>query len=220
MGPIDWRRGNVLVGFEYTSLADRAAPVLKKGKSALLHNRDGSPQCVRRVAPKARLKISCPRIRDPGQNMARARKRQDVIAHVTARPVPLDQKAFFTRFHVPRQRSISESKSADRPFFIHDIDDSARVQGPQANRSRDDRDRRVFFEAWVRWRGLDPTQIELLPTPERGFGCRKNGFSLAEFDSALVESEIGGRRCRRRSHRIIGEIQRHLSFQKSPNTLV
>src|ERR1051326_4582383 len=124
--------------------------------------------------------------------MGGVRKSEYVVPNAIVTAVPLDQKTFFTAFDVIRQRSVRKPKPmnrfvhkaerclviASRLRLINHVNNTTRVQRPQAGGARLYCNRHALFDLRAARRNRYPPQFTLPPLLQR---CHSALVNVAAF---------------------------------------
>src|SRR5262249_38687018 len=127
------------------------------------------------------------------QEVSRSGESEDVVPHVITGLIPLDQKSFLARLRMAWKGAIGESEPGDRPRLVHDVNDAASIQPPQAKNPSDDRYNLPSTDRCIRWTCFDPAEVEMLPPLQSDFRRLEHALSFTQFDPSVVNN-IASRR--------------------------
>src|SRR5208282_1110776 len=162
----------------------------------------GSDHRCRRLLTKSLLDSPHVRISQTGEKLVWAGEGQDVVPDLTTRSIPFNKEPLLARSGVIGERTVSKTEPPDRPQFIHDVDDPAGVQPPEADLVGNYRHDLASMDRRLRRPRLHPAQAELVPMPQGKLGLREDHLALPQLDPGVIH------RIPRRRHRSCGPERR------------
>lgn len=141
------------------------------------------------VSSKLFLRATYRWITNASQYVIRFGKCQHVVPDGVVCVIPFHQKSFFTAHYVAGKGAIGETKSCTGFRFVYDVNDPARIEPPKSNCPTEDADHLTRPERLLGRPRINPTQFELFPIVDGGFGGLKNGFTFAQLDPIVINRE-------------------------------
>lgn len=114
------------------------------------------------------LERSHDRLTESGEHRLWCRRCPNSVDDVLRPRVDEDLEQLLAALGVVGQRSVGEAKPSDIIRASDGVEDTATVQGPEAEVSDHDGDDRSDRDGRVSREGFDPPDIELLPRQQRG----------------------------------------------------
>ena len=122
------------------------------------------------------------------------RKGHDVVPDTPVTAVPFEEEPFLTGFDMAGQGAIGEPESSDRSGLVDDVHNAAGIEPPHSQHMPQHGHDLARFQWGLAGTGLDPAQLELLPTLQGSFRGQKHQFTVSQSDAGVIDGVTDRRR--------------------------